>query len=369
MTETPSDTLVAVGDVMLDSSLKRDFVSEFGSEDPVILGNLELPLTSSGPPADKPIVFKSSPELAPQLRQAGFSILSVANNHALDYGIEGLSSTLQALRSNSISVIGGGSDLAEALRPRFRKIGGCRVGFQGFSSTLPTGSPATERRPGIAPLRVRSSFVIDGTLNEEQPGTSPYVSTRVEEKDLHQALEAVKDAKRKCDLLILSIHWGVPPEWIAPAQGILAEYQRPLAHKLLEAGVDVIAGHHPHVVQGVEIYKGKPIFYSLGNFLFHAFGEGEEVQYNRPIPYKMENVDNPEVRDSFVVRLRLENTEDRSMVKDISLTPFHLDQDGEPVKSSPDRACGTMERVKRHSKLLGTELQLAENGVGKLPAL
>ena len=116
-------------------------------------------------------------------------------------------------------------------------------------------------------MRVRTRFETDVSITDEQPGTSPYVHTEVVGGDLAQAVTAVRDARGRSDVVVVSVHWGVPPGWAAPFQGVLAGYQRPAAHALIDAGADLILGHHPHTLHGVEIYKDRPICYSLGNFI------------------------------------------------------------------------------------------------------
>ena len=101
-------------------------------------------------------------------------------------------------------------------------------------------------------------------------------------EDVAQAQGVIRQARRDADVVVVVIHWGVPPAFLAPVQAPLADYQRPLARALVEAGADAIVVHHPHVVHGVELIDGKPVFYSLGNFVFHRLGS--QLVVERPSP-------------------------------------------------------------------------------------
>src|SRR5699024_11515846 len=114
---------------------------------------------------------------------------------------------------------------------------------------------------GVAPIKAESKFYIDNVALEEQPGMSPWVETKIKEKDLEFACNKMKALKKNVDFLIIQIHWGIPNGWNASFQSHLADYQQPLAHKLIDAGADLIIGHHPHVVHGIERYKGGLIAY------------------------------------------------------------------------------------------------------------
>ncbi|MGH6960549.1 MAG: CapA family protein, partial [Dongiaceae bacterium] len=174
--------------------------------------------------------------------------------------------------------------LAAALAPAVLPAGDARVAFLGMASTLPVGSGAAPDRPGIAPVRVTTSYVVDGTGLDETPGIAPFVETRAWPADIQAVTSAVTSAKRNADACIVGIHWGVPHGFVAQFQDLLATYQRPLARALVEAGADVIVGHHPHMLHGIEVIDGRPVFYSLGNFLFHSVTVGKFPRLRRTDP-------------------------------------------------------------------------------------
>jgi poly-gamma-glutamate capsule biosynthesis protein CapA/YwtB (metallophosphatase superfamily) len=322
----------------------------------IAFANLEAPLTDRGHPADKLIVLRGSPALAPVLKGIGLGVVSFAHNHALDFGIPGLLQTLEVVEAAGVKVIGAGPDLAGALRPAVTLHRGVRVAWLGLAATLPPGAAATPGRPGIAPVRVRVQIETDASVSEEQPGTSPYVSTSVDPGDLARASAAVRKARDEAGAVIVSIHWGVPPGWTAPFQGILADYQPPLAHALIDAGADAILGHHPHVLHGVEIYHGRPILYSLGNFVFHALAEGRQFEFGRPSPpYRMDAVRVPEVNESAVFEL----TFDGGRCLRIAVHPTEADRNGEQRPAAGPRAGHILERLRAMCAALGTAMQIS----------
>jgi hypothetical protein len=325
--------------------------------------NLETPLTDGGVRADKLIPLRSSSQRAPDVKAVGFDIASFANNHALDYGIEGLYDTLRHMADAGVVVVGAGRNVAEALAPAFQEVGGVRVGFLGFSSTLPPGSVSDAGRPGIAPIRVKTWVEFDAAAIEEQPGTSPYVHTRAYELDVARAEQVVREAKAECDLLIAALHWGVPPGWRAPFQGPLADYQRPLGERLLAAGVDVIAGHHPHVLHGIEqMGPAGIILYSLGNFLFHLDQPGGYFELQRPAPpYQLEYVKDDTTRESFVAELEVT---DAGQVVALRAYPVRLDARGNPTWATGETGTRILDRLLGFSEALDTTLGVSEDVLG-----
>jgi poly-gamma-glutamate capsule biosynthesis protein CapA/YwtB (metallophosphatase superfamily) len=346
-------TLAAVGDVMLERRPAANLAHAWLRGAAAAFANLEAPLTDRGYPADKLIVLRGAPALASALREMGLTVVSFAHNHALDFGIPGMLQTLEVVEAAGVKAIGAGADLRAALAPAVTTYDGVRVAWIGFASTLPPGSAATHERPGLAPLRVRVRFEADASVMEEQPGTSPYVSTSVEPADLEQAAAAVRDAHRRADVVAASIHWGVPPGWAAPFQGLLADYQRPLAHALIEAGADVILGHHPHTLHGVEVYRGRPILYSLGNFVFHAMAEGRRFALGRPAPpYRMDAVRVPELEESAVFLLEFAGGHCERIV----VHPTVADRDGEQHPAAGPQASRVLDRMQAACAALGTAM-------------
>lgn len=250
----------------------------------LVFTNLELALTRRGERADKLVNLRGDPDLAGELRSFGVDVATVANNHATDYGLTGLRDTLGACRAARVETVGAGENLAAAMAPAVLACEGLRVAFLGLATTLPQGAAAAPNRPGLAGIRIVSRYVVDPVTLDENPGIAPYVETQPMPGDAERAAEAVAHAKATADIVVVAMHWGIPHGWTAAFQGELADYQRPLAHLLVEAGADAIVGHHPHVLHGIEVYRGRPIFYSLGNFVFHSITRSQP-ELGRPYPY------------------------------------------------------------------------------------
>ncbi|MBI3779086.1 MAG: CapA family protein [Gammaproteobacteria bacterium] len=240
--------IAAVGDIMLGGTAGPE-MQKYGYDYPfdrtqsilkqaqIVFGNLEGPLTDGGAnETPKKYVFRSPPDkVAPALARAGFNIVSLANNHSLDYGPQGLEDTRVALEKAGIHGVGAGRNLAEARTAVYMKAGGSTVAFLAYSLTFPEEFWAGPDKPGTA-------------FGHEQ-----------------QVREDVAAARAKADIVVVSFHWG------QEGKTELRDYQVQLAHTAIDAGANAVVGHHPHVLQGVEHYKQGVILYSLGNFAFGSF--------------------------------------------------------------------------------------------------
>jgi len=199
----------------------------------ITLVNLEAPLTSRGSEyTDKKYRFRIKPQAAAALKKAGITTVTLANNHSMDYGAEGLLDTLQQLDKSGIGYVGAGADLAAARKPVIYAVRGTRVAILGYSLTLPQEFWAGEKRAGTAPL-------------------------------LEKLVKAdIAVARKQASIVIVTVHWG------EEGTTRLREYQPRLGRMMIDSGADAVIGHHPHILQGVEVYRRGIIFYSLGNFAF-----------------------------------------------------------------------------------------------------
>ncbi len=357
-----SFTLVATGDLaplhpLTDRRSETQEVWEYLRSVELAMINLELPLTTVNQPADKAITLRADPSIAPSLREAGIDVATVANNHALDHGPEGLSETTGVLKSNGIAAVGGGADLEQAMKPVMISVDGLLVAVFGLASTLPPGYAAGRQRPGIAPIQVLSKFRIDSTSLDEQPGMSPWVETEVVEEDLRRACDEIAAVRAEADLVVVQIHWGVPNGWCAAFQGPLADYQRPLGHALIEAGADLVVGHHPHTVHGVERYRHGLIAYSLGNFLFHSMGQGNElVLADSSPPYNLESLQTGDALETVLLEIRVES----GRMERARFRPVRMNSDGEPEFLSLAEARTVLSRLTEQSSSLGVSMELGD---------
>lgn len=243
----------AVGDIMLSGSGEKTY-RKLGYDYPfaatrailqqgdIVIGNLEAPLTSSGVEfTEKKFRFKTDPQAAQALRSAGFTHLSLANNHILDFGAAGLRQTLAVLDANSIIYAGAGVNLAAARTPGMTIVKGFKVAFLSYSLTYPEEFFAGPEKAGTA------------------PGYAPFFTADI------------TAARKGADCVIVSFHWG------GEGEDTPKPYQVAAAHRAIDAGADMVIGHHPHVLQGIETYNNGVIFYSLGNFAFGSTSKSAAV--------------------------------------------------------------------------------------------
>ncbi|RJE89798.1 CapA family protein [Paenibacillus sp. 1011MAR3C5] len=244
--ESEQISLSFVGDMMPGEYINRillekgyDFpyqnVLFYLSEPDIMAGNLELPITTRGTPIEgTPYVHKGSPDALPAIRDAGFDVLSLANNHAMDQGLEGMHDTMKHLQEAGIGYMGVGNNDAEAFAPYIMETKGFKVAYIGVSGVIPfTHLKADRNTPGIA---------------------ETYETTRT--------VAAIASAKEEADLVIVMVHWG------EDAADKPKNLHRSYAREYIDAGADIVIGSHPHVLQGFENYNGKWIAYSLGNFVY-----------------------------------------------------------------------------------------------------
>ena len=195
---------------------------------------METPITEGPEIPDFEMVFRSNPGTEQTLKQAGFSVLSLANNHTPNFGEQGLKDTFNYLAEVGIKFVGAGNNEQEANQPVYIETKGIKFAFLAYNDTdiVPASYEAANSHAGTAFMRTE------------------------------KMAEAVKEAKQKTDFVIISMHAGI--EYTDKPN----DSQVNFAHAAIDAGADLVIGHHPHVVQTMEKYKGKYIFYSLGNFVF-----------------------------------------------------------------------------------------------------
>ena len=198
------------------------------------------------------------PRMASVWNAAGIDVVSLASNHAMDWGPDALLDTIGLFRGMGKLVIGAGRDEAEARRPAIVERNGVKIAILAYCSVLRDGQAAGKGKAGVAPLRAHTHYVPE----EFQPGTPPRIVTVPYEEDLRALEEDIRKAKQQADVVILSIHWGL--RLVAKT---ICTYQPPIARAAIDAGADLILGHHAHSIKAVEVYRGKVCFYSIGNLM------------------------------------------------------------------------------------------------------
>ena len=274
----------------------------------IAFANLEAPITEGGVPANKDYVFRAPASAAESLAAAGIDVVSLANNHALDYGPEGLSDTMAALQSSGIVYVGAGPDEAAARRPAIVTVKGLRLAFLSYVNT---------------PDDSVSGFSVASTAATVDRAGVAWATPEAVAQDVAQAA-------RQADIVIVSLHTGF--EYREAPNAL----QLQLAHAAIDAGASLVLGHHPHVLQGIEEYKGGLIAYSLGNFVFDL----DAADYAQPgLPSSL----------SLILRVRL----GPAGVGGYDLLPVLIGEaDGRPRLVSGQEAKPVEERMARLSAAL-----------------
>jgi poly-gamma-glutamate synthesis protein (capsule biosynthesis protein) len=280
-TTTGPVTLIAVGDVMLARTLATRLspspftaVASILQSADVAVANLECAVGVGGTPAKKAFTFLAPPAAAATLADAGLDVVTLANNHSLDFGPDVLAQTFAALDSAHVAHAGAGATEDDAHRPAIVEVRGKRLAFLGYVDVMTEGTG----------FDVRSW---------EAHGASPGVAWL----DTARIGRDVAAAKANADIVVVMLHTGFEGHWVANV------WQRAAAHAAIDAGALVVLGAHPHLLQGVERYKGGFVAYSLGDFVFDG-------------------------KDKYSAMLHL--TFDGDAVKDVSWTPV-LIHDGIPT--------------------------------------
>ena len=286
LANTDTVQVVITGDIMLDGlpeqAMRRGkdpfagFAKVFQGAD-IRIGNLECVISAQGEAEpDKPNVFRVHPRAMRFVRRH-FDAVGLANNHSGDYGPVAFADMLKRLKQAGVGVYGGGSDLQQAHEPWVIERKGVRIAVLGYNEFQPRSFEADHDKPGIA-------------WSEDEQVLRDIARVR---------------SQGRADVLIAVMHWG----WEDP---LANERQRQLARLMIDAGVDAVIGGHPHLVQDTEVYHGKPVFYSLGNFVFEGF-------------------DNPINNTGWVVKLRV----NKQGVVDWSVQEAFINAQGLPQTVKP----------------------------------
>jgi len=427
----PSMTMTAGGDCLLLRRVSGLKDPAFGKLLDVLRsadcrwGNCESVLADAStcypaPKAEDPLVI-SEPWAADELKWTGFNLMSTANNHTLDYGVEGMMQTHANLDRVGIIHAGSGSDLAQAARPAYLDTDAGRVGLVSCASTFPEFFKAAPSnglvrgRPGLNPLHVERSLQLPPdlfrrmedaakTLNTIQgydefdtpefpipkpaAGTAQFDATTIRSgealdvltspaaADVKRISEAIGVARNNARVVVASIHAHESGRKLELSDKFLPTF----AHAAVDAGADVYFSSGPHVVRGIEIYKGKPIFYSLGNFYFQfesvpsvppeelaAYGldpaTADPWLLNKKIFYWAQ----PRFWRSFVPRIAFEGSR-VTRVEIFPITMGHglpVDRRGTPVLAAREDAESILHELAELSRPYGTRIR-ERNGVGEI---
>lgn len=264
-------TFLAVGDIMLSRAVAaiskqhqdraypfRQLLSYMNSTD-FVFGNLETPITPGREIQNDELTFRSDPGVEADMAIANIEAVSLANNHVPNFGEQGILDTLSLLHADGIQTAGAGKDRAEALQPAIVTKNGLTIAFLAYNDTdvVPEDYGASDQRAGTALMDI------------------PTMQT------------AVRQANDGADIVVVSMHSGIEYATTPNAS------QQRFARAAIDAGADLVLGHHPHVVQSAELYKGQYILYSLGNFIFdQPFSDDTKTGMTAVITVSTKGVDN-----------------------------------------------------------------------------
>ncbi|MHB8842626.1 MAG: CapA family protein [Candidatus Aquicultor sp.] len=294
-----------IGDTLRDKGAQDIFsdITQVLQSGDVVVGDLESPLSpgSQTPGSNKSAVL-GAPEAATGMKNAGINLVSLANDHMMDYGTAGLIDTITRLNRAGIAHAGAGSNSQQAYTRTVLTIKGKKVAFLALSSIAPDNARAQEDKAGIAANKRRS-----------------YIDS------------LIKESARQNDYLIVSCHWG------DEGSTEIMSSQRKFAKRAIDAGADVVIGSHPHIMQGIEIYNGRCIAYSPGNFIYPS-GSGNSGQ-------------------AFVLKLSLA----KGMIIKAEVIPISVDPSGKPSLATGCAAGAILQKLKDLSDPLATNVNIVGN--------
>ncbi|WP_407189988.1 CapA family protein [Bradyrhizobium centrosematis] len=424
-------TMVAVGDLIATRPLTKYQGAGFAAvvkilqNADVTFGNMETNIFDirsfkGSPEAEYGGAYHVSlPELGPDLRAMGFNILGRANNHALDWGLEGMRETSQALDQSGIVHAGAGESLAQAGAARFLETPRGRVSLVSFASTFTplsrAADPAGEApgRAGVNTLRLAKTTIVLPEMLEslrrirnalpgfkshrEDPkrvvlsgvtyktGDSINYSYEADPRDLAKIVRNVRQGKQFSDFCIVTNHGHQPGNWCQEPP----DYEQSLAQGLIDAGADAYVGHGPHQLRGIEIYKNRPILYGLGNFIiddlrtpvgadmYAAYDKDPQTDTDAEVTasemtrgYETEpGFSDPVFYESIVAASRFE----QNQLVELRLYPIELDRSkrlanrGVPRRAHGPQAIAILERLQKLSKPFGTQIAIVDD-VGVITA-
>jgi poly-gamma-glutamate capsule biosynthesis protein CapA/YwtB (metallophosphatase superfamily) len=335
-------TVASVGDLILDEPDPASFLAPSAPllrAADVTIGHVEVPHSTAtveystdvpAPPAD--------PAGLAALADAGFDVVTLAGNHIYDAGHVGIADTVAHARKAGIVPTGAGADLDEARAPAVVERGGLRVGVLSYNCVGPRESWATSRKPGCAYVHVLTHYELDYA----SPGSPPKTYTFADPDSLDAMAEDVQRLRAEADVVLVSLHKG-----IGHTPAAIAMYEKPVARAAIEAGADAVFGHHAHIMRGIEVHRGKPIFHGLGNFVTvtraltpgagadsaerRAWAERRKVLYGfAPDPAMPYYPFHPESRNTVIALCRF----DAGGLVEAGFAPCWIDDAGRPVPLS-----------------------------------
>jgi poly-gamma-glutamate capsule biosynthesis protein CapA/YwtB (metallophosphatase superfamily) len=333
MTAKRELTMLIVGDVFVlrdDPPSVFKHVKDLMRSADFMLGNLEGSVCDIGKAVDKlgAEAWKADSRQLSAIQAAGFHAVNVANNHMMDFGTEAMLGTIENLDRIGVKHTGGGRNFAEAHAPAIVERDGCKVALLGHTCVFMDKWAAGPNSSGLAVVGARTSYEPPKRVFET-PGSPPIIHTWAIPEHKAQLANDIAAAREKADIVVCTFHWGVSSGFMK-----LTEYQGELGRFAIDSGADLVFGHHPHLLQGIEVHKGRAIFYSLGNFTFarHHPHKGHEYQ-------------------TGMVRCRIRDRK----IASVDFLPARCDEHVEPRVLQPDEASDVVGIIKARSADFGTQ--------------
>lgn len=354
--------LTFAGDLILDEPDPDHWLSGIApalQDADVAIGHLEVPHTTSVEELAGDVPAPAAPpEHLAALARAGFHAVSLAGNHIADRGPLGIADTIRTLDSIQIAHTGAGLTLAQARQPAYLRAGTRTVALLSYNCVGPETSWAASDRAGCSYIYVWPA--------EGGPVAPATALDRPDPASLEQMAADIRLAHSNADLVIVALHKG-----IVHTRARLAPYERPIAHAAVDAGADIVLGHHAHIVRGIEMYRGKPVFHGLGNgcVVTRALSPDQShparaawARRRRtlfgfdPDPAYPLAPFHPEAVNAFLGRVCV----DDSGALRVGLCPVDVEPPGRPVIAGPqafDRVCRYVQQITVEAGLPPLELQ------------
>lgn len=350
-------TLLAAGDILLNREDPESLLAEVAPalrQGDLVFSQVECSYSERGQRHDTRGWggFRAHPRNVPAIAQAGIKVVSIAGNHTMDYGPDAFCDTIDHFKQNGVKTIGGGRNLAEARTPALFDVEGTKVAFLGYNSIIKQEWVAGEDYPGMAPLRVKTFY----EQLDWQPGTPSKVWTLPVAADMQAVEQDIAAARGLADIVVVSVHWGVHH------QSDVAMYQIEAGHRMIDAGADLILGHHTHRLNPIGQYKGKFIFFGLGNFAFQSGKDPNDpyLQITKQLydtsPLGKSAHKTNESRNSIMVKCEIEDRK----VQRVSFRPCTANDKAEPRIVKPEDSFGQeiIEYLGSSSRQFGVKLQV-----------
>ncbi len=339
--------MILVGDTNVG---RPDPDSAFASVLPVLQDadirfcNLETVLADARylSPYDRVTLPRTDESVLASYVKAGFNVMNQANNPNTYHGQDALVRSLEVLDRAGVVHAGAGRNLAEARKPAIIERNGTRVAFVCRTSVGTPEMAAGLDTPGVAYYPVHTHYEAPARVHSN-PGLPPIVHTVPDRGEHRAALEEdIRKARGQADVVIVSWHWGLSPFQVHPGAGTgeveVMDYQKEMGRFAIDAGADMVIGHHSHQPQPIEVYKGKPILYSLANFI-HDLAAFREMSFMAILVRCL-------IRDGKIHRL--------------SIVPGSIRGNGPPVFSRPSELPEVVSRLRDMSAPFGTRFNVGE---------